>query len=307
MNFGLSDDQASVLAEVDRLVAGFSSTEPSEPAAALYNSALDLALSESGFLDVARDDGFSVLDAALVSERIARSPHIVEAAASAIVAPALGLSRDARPVALVTGEPTNPARFLRQASTLLVDRDDHVLIVSIDSSRVAAVDSLFAYPYGRLDSLDGLRSHIERDVECLRRRWRIAIATEVAGCMAGALALVIEHVRTRRAFGRPLGAFQAIQHRLAMAAETVESCRWLAFRAAWSDTNADAAIAAGFAQARIAQFTYDLHQFTGAMGLTLEYPLHRWTYRLRALAGELGGASRQACTAATTTWPEPVS
>lgn len=307
MNFGLSDDQASVLAEVERLVLGFSSTEPGEPAAASYSSGLDLALSESGFLDVARDDGFSVLDAALVSERVARSPHIVEAAASAIVAPALGLPQDARPVALVTSEPTNPARFLPQASTLLVDLDDHVLIVSVDPSRVATVDSLFAYPYGRLTSLEGLRTRIEGDVECLRRRWRIAIATEIAGCMAGALALVIEHVRSRRAFGRPLGAFQAIQHRLAMAAETVESCKWLAFRAAWSDRNADASIAAGFAQTRIAQFTYDLHQFTGAMGLTLEYPLHRWTYRLRALAGELGGASRQARAAATTTWPEPAS
>jgi hypothetical protein len=38
------------------------------------------------------------------------------------------------------------------------------------------------------------------------------------------------------------------------------------------------------------------------MGLTIEFPLHLWSYRLRALAGELGGGSRQARAAALATW-----
>jgi hypothetical protein len=29
----------------------------------------------------------------------------------------------------------------------------------------------------------------------------------------------------------------------------------------------------------------------GAMGLTLEHPLHRWTYRIRLLRSAFGGAS----------------
>ena len=111
--------------------------------------------------------------------------------------------------------------------------------------------------------------------------------------MAAALALVLEHVKARQAFGQPLGAFQAIQHRLAMASEVIEGTRYLALRAAWSDSDADAALAAGFAQHHIPQLTYDLHQFCGAMGLTLEFPLHLFTYRLRALLGELGGSSAQ--------------
>ena len=176
-------------------------------------------------------------------------------------------------------------------------------MITVDAGSVVPVETLFAYPYGRLKTLEGVEQIEIGDVASFRRRWRIAIATEAAGCMAAALDQILDHVKTRQAFGQPLGAFQAIQHRLAMAAETVESTRWLAFRAAWSDSESDAAIAAGFAQSRIAQFTYDLHQFSGAMGLTLEFPLHLWTYRLRALAGELGGASRQARTAAVATWP----
>jgi len=304
MNFGLTEDQTSVLNEVERVLDGLSLPAHTEPVVAPYSAPLDAALAESGFLDIAREDGFGALDAALLTERIARAPHIVEVAASMLVAPALGVPAGLRPVALVSGDGTRPARFLPQASVLIVDRGDDVLVVDVDPARVQAVDSLFAYPYGKLPSLDGLSTRTVADVATLRRRWRIALAAEAAGCMAGALALVLEHVKTRWAFGRPLGAFQAIQHRLAMTAETVESCRWLALRAAWSDAEGDAAQAASFAQSRIAQVTYDLQQFTGAMGLTLEYPLHLWTYRLRALAGELGGSAAQARAAATAAWPE---
>jgi alkylation response protein AidB-like acyl-CoA dehydrogenase len=304
MKFGLTDDQASVLTEVDRLLAGLSLAAHVEPAVAPYSDELDHAIAESGFLDIAREDGFGSLDAALVAERLARLPCIVEAAASAIVAPALAIPAGTRPIALLAGDAMRPARFLTHARILLLDLGDHALMIEVDPAKVVPVNSLFAYPYGRLESLDGLARREIEDVAALRRRWRVAIAVEAAGCMAGALALVVDHVKQRHAFGRPLGAFQAIQHRLAMAAETAESCKWLAFRAAWSDSDGDAAIAAGFAQSRIAQITYDLQQFTGAMGLTLEYPLHLWTYRLRALAGELGGASVQARLAAAATWPE---
>jgi hypothetical protein len=49
---------------------------------------------------------------------------------------------------------------------------------------------------------------------------------------------------------------------------------------------------------------FDLHQFNGAMGMTNEYPLHFWTYRLRALQAELGGADAAALAAADLLWPQ---
>lgn len=303
MKFALSDDQSSVLIGLDQLLAGTARSAPIEPLFFSYAADLDRALVESGFLDIGREEGFGVLDAALITERLARLPRTVEAAASAIIAPALPIAAGTRPIALLSGDGARPARFLPMAALLLVDRGDHVAMITVDPANVVPVETLFAYPYGRLATLDGVEQIRFDDVATFRRRWRIAIATEAAGCMAAALDQILDHVKTRQAFGQPLGAFQAIQHRLAMAAETVESTKWLAFRAAWSDGESDAAIAAGFAQNRIAQFTYDLHQFSGAMGLTLEFPLHHWTYRLRALAGELGGASKQAKAAAAATWP----
>lgn len=303
MNFGLSEDQESVVSGLEQMLSSMAPPVPVEPVILSYAAELDQALAESGFLDIAREDGFSILDAALITERLAQLPHVIEAAASSIIAPGLGIPVGQRPVALASGDGTKPARFLPMAKILLVDRGDDAVAITVDPDNVEPVESLFAYPYGRLKTLEGVEQQPISDVMTLRRRWRIALALEAAGAMAGALALIVDHVKTRHAFGRPLGAFQAIQHRLAMAAETTEATKWLALRAASSDSESDAAIAAGFAQSRIAQLTYDLQQFAGAMGLTLEFPLHFWTYRLRALAGELGGSSAQARAAAAATWP----
>jgi hypothetical protein len=39
------------------------------------------------------------------------------------------------------------------------------------------------------------------------------------------------------------------------------------------------------------------------MGLTLEFPLHLWTYRLKVLQGEAGGHAAQARIVASSQWP----
>ena len=303
MNFELTEDQRAILGGLDQLIASFGIEAPKEPCVAAFSTELDTVLASDGFLGIAQEDGFGPLEAAMMVERLARLPVSVEAGASMLVGPALGLDPAARPIALVAGDGTAPARFLPMARLLLVDRGDHVLAVTVDPEQVEPVETLFAYPYGRLRSLDGLETRRIDDIATLRRCWRVAIAAEAAGCMQGALDLVVDHVTTRQAFGRPLGSFQALQHRLVVASESTESTKYLALRAAWSDSEMDAAIAAAFAQDRIPQLTYDFHQFSGAMGLTLEFPLHLWTYRLRALLGELGGSGDQARAAAEAAWP----
>jgi len=303
MNYGLSQDQMGVLDGLERLIASASPPVPTKPMAFSYAADLDAAIAKAGFYDIAREEGFGPLDAALVVERLARLPHALEAGASCLIAPALSLPSLSRPIALMRGAVPGAARFLPMARVLIWDRGCDAVAVRIEKPNVESLDTLFAYPYGRLRSTKGIELVAVKDLPMLRRRWRVALAVEAAGAMAAALAVVIEHVKTRQAFGRPLGAFQALQHRLAIAAETAESAKWLSFRAAWSDKDSDATVALGFAQSRINPLTFDLHQFCGAMGLTLEFPLHHWTYRLRAIAGELGGAREQTRAAALETWP----
>lgn len=302
MDFEANEDQSAVLNGLEQLIGTLDVEAPKEGVFSAFNAALDRELGESGFLGIAKEEGYSLLDAALVVERIARLPVSAEAAASALVLPLLD-APELRPLALSTSL-TSPARFLSQARAMLVDTGDDVLLVEVEPENVEPVETLFAYPYGRLRRTEGLRIRSLGAAMSapLRRRWRLVIAAEGAGLMQGALDEVVEHVKTRHQFGRPLGSFQAVQHRLAMAASTAAAARWLALRAAWSDDEADCATAAAYVQDAIPRLTYDLHQFCGAMGLTLEFRLHHWTYRLKALLGELGGSSPQARAAASSAW-----
>jgi hypothetical protein len=304
VDYELSGDQTALLAGLEQLLAAVGQESPKEPVFCAYADDLDVALTGGGYLDVARESGFGLLDGALVVERLARLPRTVEAAASTLIAPAVGIDSGVRPLALATRVDA-PARFLPMAKMLVVLDANDAHLIELGAAEVDPIDTILAYPYGRLRQPKALRAEalgpdIATDV---RRRWRLAIAVEAAGLMSSALDAVLEHVKIRLAFGRPLGSFQAVQHRLAMDAETVQSTKWLALRAAHSDGELDCAVAAAFAQDRIPAFTYDLHQFCGAMGLTLEFPLHHWTYRLRALLGELGGSSAQARAVALAAWP----
>ena len=67
----------------------------------------------------------------------------------------------------------------------------------------------------------------------MRAWWRVALATEIAGTMRGALSFTTQYVKERRQFGRAIGSFQAIQHRLADCVVLTEATRWLAYEAAF--------------------------------------------------------------------------
>ena len=179
-------------------------------------------------------------------------------------------------------------------SVLLVDAQT-VSVEALKDGDAVPVDSAFAYPMGVLTHPDRLawKQLDGASVDQVHTLWRLGVAAEISGCLQSGLDSVVAHVTERRQFGRPLGSFQAIQHRLAAAASAIQGARWLALKAAHAGTAVDAATAAGFAQGISTRICYDLHQFMGAMGLTLEHPLHRWTYRVKLLRSDLGGAERQ--------------
>ena len=137
----------------------------------------------------------------------------------------------------------------------------------------------------------------------LRDAWRVALAVETAGSMAGALDATLEYLKQRRQFGRAIASFQAVQHRLAACAVWVEGARWLAFEAAAKGAPAEAAaIAAAHAAFAAKRVFAETHQLSGAIGYTREHPLHVFSMRLQALRLELGGAPEHARAAARARW-----
>ena len=304
MIFAPDEDQAVVLNALDRLAAPYRAVSTEAVVQrSVYSPQLQRELIEGGFADIGLDGPELGLLSALISAETSKLPVAVEMAASALVRPAIDADLPG-PVALVWGPPTAPARFLPQARTAILADEGGVRLLEVTPGDVEAVESMFAFPMGRLtsDAVARARPTPHASVERVKQWWRTAVAIEIYGALDAAHRLTVEHVRDRNQFGRPLGSFQAIQHRLAMAATTIQAIRWLALRAANTGEAADAGIAATYAQDTCKTVIYDLHQFSGAMGMTLEYSLHLFTYRVNFLQSQLGGAARQAVATADLIW-----
>ena len=62
---------------------------------------------------------------------------------------------------------------------------------------------------------------------------RAYVASQGVGLAQGALDLAIKHVKGRKQFGRPIGAFQATQFKIAEMATKVETARNTVYKSAW--------------------------------------------------------------------------
>ncbi len=121
----------------------------------------------------------------------------------------------------------------------------------------------------------------------------LARAGQTAGALRTVLNMTVEQLRTRQQFGRALGSFQALQQMAAvLAAETnlLETAAQSGFAAlaALDDPRFEIGalkLRANQAALRASAISHQLH---GAMGFTLEHPLHRLTLRLVSWAGEFG-------------------
>ena len=302
MDLSLSADQRAILDALDALARPFADVPIGDHSCALVSDRLDRELAGGGFLDVAFDPDLGVITAALIVERLARLPFATEAAFSAIVRQLLGEALSG-PLCLVDEQArARPVRFLRPGATVLAVGDTVRCFTATAEHLRPEPESLYGYPVATLLAIPGDAAVLPIAAADLLTRWRIALAAEAAGLLAAALASVCAHTSQRQQFGRPLAAFQALRHRLAEAQVRTNGVYWLAMQAAATLNPADAALATFHAQESARAVVYDFHQFMGAMGMTLEHPLHLWTYRLKLLIGELGGRGGNALAAAEALW-----
>lgn len=300
MDFTLSDDQALLLSAFDGLLDRYRSAPPGVHGYVAWDAGFQRELAESGFAEVASQPGYGALEAALLAEAAASCPVGVEAAASMLVGPLIGHGEGALALAWGLGK---PVRHLPHARRVCVIADDAVFVGTPLPADIEPVESVAAYPMARLLRLPGdARRLSDEQARAVRCRAMIALAAEAAGLMRGAHEHTVRHVKERVQFGQPLGHFQAIQHRLAEDAQVIQACRLMTFRAAAADCPRLASIAALYAQEQMRKLIHDCHQFCGAMGLTLEFPLHLWTYRLKVLQGEGGGRAAHARIASALSW-----
>lgn len=299
MDLTLSSDQSALLGALDRMVAPFEHKPTDFHGFALAGTALERELEEGQYFDIAQVPELGPLTAAMAVERLAWLPFTADIALSMLLRPQFPEGEWPRPIALV--ENGRPGRFVATACTLILVDGDEICLARVAPDEVEAVDSLFAYPMGRLKRTPAATTALSPADAAKIRTWlRVALAAEASGLLQAAIASATEHLSLRKQFGRPLGSFQALRHRMAECAVLAGGARWLMLKAAASGDAGDAALAALHAQDSATRIVYDLHQMLGAMGMTLEHPLHLWTYRLKSLLSELGGRGGQAAAVAET-------
>ena len=132
-------------------------------------------------------------------------------------------------------------------------------------------------------------------VESALRKATALQCAEMVGVAHKAVELTAAYSISRKQFGRPIGSFQAVQHRLADMLTDVESARWLSYQAVWRlDRGLPAAKEVSIAKAwtsdacqRVVSGAQHIH---GGVGFDADYDLHyhfRWS---KALELNLGSA-----------------
>lgn len=109
---------------------------------------------------------------------------------------------------------------------------------------------------------------------------RIGIASQALGIASGAYELALEYSKQRKAFGKPISDFQAIQFKLADMATQIEAARLLCLKAAWlKDHDLPYAQAASMAKVYASDVamktTVEAVQIHGGYGFVKEYHVER--------------------------------
>jgi alkylation response protein AidB-like acyl-CoA dehydrogenase len=123
-----------------------------------------------------------------------------------------------------------------------------------------------------------------RDLAC------VALAAEQVGAAEQALARTVDYTKTRIQFGRPIGTFQALQHRMADLHVLVETAR-SAYLAALDGNSLNAAVAKVVCSEAFLKVAAEMIQIHGGIGITWEHDAHRYFKRAHGSA-ELFGHPR---------------
>jgi alkylation response protein AidB-like acyl-CoA dehydrogenase len=297
MKLSLSSDQQQIIDAITELLARHAGKNRALSLVEFgtYDQNLDAKLMEGGFHEIALMEGYGPLEAALATYEVARALGVSAFGGMALVAPMVLGEASARPVTMTTSQAAaQPVRLGGvEGVTLIIEGDDALAVDTMVGDWIPVNRNRAGFPVARLkpEVLNRSRRLAPGAGLQLRDWWRVEIATTIAGLMKGALDLTVEFLIQRRQFERPIGSFQAVQHRLAQLAIVTEGARWLALEAAWAGARPDmAASAAAFATTHADLMVRECHQLHGAIGFTREYPLHLWTQRLLQVQQEQGGA-----------------
>ena len=272
MNFAFTEEQEQLRQEARSFLAGRAEPEWRE-------------LAELGWLGVSVSDelggaGLGFLEEAVLFEELGRALYAGPYFATVGLAlPALGDEELSR---VAAGE----ERWSAEVDGLVPDLGSVDWVVTGDGAVRAEGEVLKTVdetrPLGRL-APNGERIPLAGTLD--RSRSLAALACEAVGIAQKALELGVEYASTRHQFGKPIGVYQAVSHKLADTYVETELGRSLAYWAAWcvAEGEEEAPLAAAAAKAFCAEAAVAACeraiQVHGGIGFTWEHVLHRYYKR----------------------------
>jgi alkylation response protein AidB-like acyl-CoA dehydrogenase len=126
---------------------------------------------------------------------------------------------------------------------------------------------------------------------------KVALAAEQVGGAQRCLDMSVDYAKTRVQFGRPIGSFQAIKHKLADMFVDVESARSASYYAAWvaaygeTELPEAAALAKSYCSDAYFRVAAECIQIHGGVGFTWEHDAHLYFKRAKSSETLFGDAA----------------
>jgi alkylation response protein AidB-like acyl-CoA dehydrogenase len=316
VDFELSDDQLALQDAARALLDDLASpvrVRAHIAAGAPYDERLWSAMVEQGWLgtDVPEADGglgFGFVEVAVLMEQVGRHAAPAPFHQTALAAAALaGRPEAARllegAVACVGWRTVADAPALVPyapiADIAVVASPSGVVVHDLTGDRPAAESAMDLTRCVGWIAADRPGEEIggPAEAQALLDRGAVATSMETLGGSATVLDLAVEHAKERVQFGKPIGSFQAVKHRLADVLVDVEGMRSTAYHAAWAISAGDpeASVAASTAKAwcadagrRVMASGLQVH---GGIGFTWEHDLHLFLKRAQLDQVSFGDAT----------------
>ncbi len=128
-------------------------------------------------------------------------------------------------------------------------------------------------------------------------RGKVGLCAEMCGGAQRVLEMSVEYAKVREQFGKPIGSFQAIQHKCANMLVEVESSKSVTYYASWAVANdvAEAPLAAAMAKAYCSDAYRHVSgegiQIHGGIGFTWEHDMHLYFKRAKSSEVSFGDAT----------------
>lgn len=294
-DFAASIDAALGSADVPGTNRAWADGDPA-PARAVWGRLAELGITALAVPEKYDGIGADPVDVVLACERLGRW-CVPGPVAESIAAVPILLADDERCAALAAGEliatvalpPVVPRAVSAEfAGLVLLAHGDQV------NDGVAGTAHESVDPTRLLYEVTGRGSRRAADVARAYEFAALATSAQLVGSAQAMLDMSVEYATQRSQFGRLVGSYQAVKHKLADVHIAVELARPLVYGAAMSlgadspETARDvsaAKVAAAQAALTSARAALQVH---GAIGYTAEHDLSQWLLRVQALQSAWG-------------------